>query len=72
MKSYEIMFWVGLISWVAAGIGLSAIGLRNTTWFGTHRSILSNLKPVDIKISKGSALLFVIGFLFFVLGFWLK
>lgn len=64
MKSYEIMFWAGLISWVAACIGLSAIGLRNSTWFGTHRSLLSGLKPVDIKIAKGSAFLFFVGLLF--------
>lgn len=72
MKSYEIMFWTGLILWVAACIGLSAIGLRNSTWFGEHKSVLSGLKPGDIKIAKGSAVLFCIGLLFFVLGFWLE
>ncbi|MDY6844693.1 MAG: hypothetical protein SVW57_11430 [Thermodesulfobacteriota bacterium] len=72
MKSYEVMFWSGLISWIVACIGLSAIGLRNSTWFGMHRSLLSALKPVDIKIAKGSALFFLVGLLFFGLGFWLK
>ena len=72
MKSYEMMFWAGLILWLAACLGISAIGIRNSTWFGTYRSPLSNLKPVDIKIAKGSAVLFFMGLLFFSLGFWLK
>jgi len=66
------MFWSGLISWIVACIGLSAIGLRNSLWFGIHRSLLSALKPVDIKIAKGSALCFLVGLLFFGLGFCLK
>jgi len=57
---------------VAACIGISAIGLRNSTWFGTYRSPLSNLKPVDVKIAKVSAVLFSVGVLLFVFGFWLK
>jgi hypothetical protein len=72
LKSNEILFWAGLISWVAACIGLGAIGLRNTAWLGTHRSVLSNLKPIDIKISKGSGFLFIIGLVLFALGFLLK
>ena len=72
MKSYEIMFWAGLISSVSACIGLSAIGLKNSTWFGTHRSLLFDLKPVDIKIAKCSAVLFLVGLFFFGLGFWLQ
>ncbi len=71
MKSYEVMFWSGLISWIVACIGLGAIGLRNSTWFGTHRSLLSSLKPAGIKIAKASALFFLFGLLFFGLGFWL-
>lgn len=72
MNSYEIMFWAGLILLVAACIGLSAIGLRNTSFFGTHRSILSDLRPIDIKIAKISGVLFLFSMLFFGLGFWLK
>jgi hypothetical protein len=66
------MFLAGLIAWVAACIGLSAIGLSNSTWFGSHRSLLSDLKPVDITIAKGSAVLFLVGLLLFALGFWLQ
>ena len=72
MKLYEMIFWSGLILVVAACLGISAIGLRNSTWFGTYRSPLSKLKPVDIKIVKASAALFSIGVLLFVIGFWLK
>ena len=72
MELYEMIFWSGLILVVAAGFGISAIGLRNSTWFGTYRSPLSKLKPVDIKIAKVSAGLFSIGVLLFVIGFWLK
>ena len=70
--SYEVIFWTGLILWVGACLGISAIGIRNSTWFNTYSSPLSNLKPVDIKLAKSSAVLFLIGLLFFVLGFWLK
>jgi len=72
MKSYEAIYWIGLCSWVAACIGLSWIGLRNTTFLGTHRPVTSRLKPVDIKISKVSAVLFFIGLCFFILGFWME
>ena len=72
MKSYEIMFWSGLISWMVACIGLGTIGLRNSTRFGMHRSLLSALKPVDVKIAKGSVVFFLVGLLFFGLGFWLE
>ena len=72
MQLYEMIFWLALILCVAACVGISAIGLRNSTWFGTYRSPLSNLKPVDIKIAKASAVLFSVGVLLFVIGFWLK
>jgi len=72
LQLYEMIFWAGLIFCVAACIGISAIGLRNSTWFGTYRSPLSNLKPVDVKIAKVSAVLFSVGVLLFVFGFWLK
>jgi hypothetical protein len=67
-----MIFWLALILCVFACVGISAIGLRNSTWFGTYRSPLSNLKPVDIKIAKISAVLFSAGVLLFVIGFWFK
>ena len=72
MDSYEMMFWAGLILLVVACIGLSAIGLRNTSFWGTHRSISSDLRPLDIKIAKISGVLFVISLLSFCFGFWLQ
>jgi hypothetical protein len=66
------MFWAGLILLVAACIGLSTIGLRNTSFLGTHKSILSDLRPIDIKIAKISGVLFLFALLFFGLGFWFQ
>ena len=38
MQLYEMIFWLALILFVTACVGISAIGLRNSTWFGTYRS----------------------------------
>ena len=64
-----MFFWSGLLFCVAACIGISAIGLRNSTWFGTYRSVFSKLKPLDVKIAKASAALFSIGVVLFIIGF---
>ena len=72
MKAHEIFFWSGLISWVLACICISAIGIKNSTWFGKYKPVHTDLKTVDVKIAKSSAILFAIGIFFFVLGFWFE
>jgi hypothetical protein len=69
VKTYEVLFLSGSVFCIAAVLGISAIGLRNSTWFGTYKSPLSKLGPVDIKIAKVSAVLFSIGAVLFIIGF---
>jgi len=72
LKSYTVIFWSGLILWIGSCLGISVIGIRNSVWGGPYKSILSDLKPVDIKIAKACAALFFIGLFLFVLGFLFK
>ena len=67
-----MLFWSGLVFCVAACVGISAVGSRNSAWRGTYRSPLSKLKPVDIKIAKASGILFPIGVFLFAIGFLLR
>ncbi len=72
MQLYEIVFGLGLSLCIFACAGLSIIGLRNSVWFGKHKSSLSKLEPIDIKIVKISAFIFLVGVFFFFIGFWLR
>jgi hypothetical protein len=72
LKSYTVIFWSGLILWIGSCLGIGVIGIRNSVWGRPFKPILSNLKPVDIKIAKACAVLFIIGLLLFILGFLVK
>ena len=68
MQFCELMYWSGLVSLVASCCCFGLIGFRNSVWYGPHRSVSAKLKPVDIKIAKIGATLFIIAVLFFIIG----
>ena len=72
MKNYEHFFWAGLIALVVSCIGVGVIALKSTSVLGPRRSLFSNLKSVDIKIIKISAILFLVSILSFGIGFWFE
>lgn len=69
MNFSEIFFGAGLILLIIACIGISIIGIRNSTWFGKHKNYLSDLDQVDMKIAKYSTILLFFSIIFFIVGF---
>ena len=67
LKYQEIFFGTGLILWVGSACCLSLIGFRNSPWY-SHKSIVSELSPLDIKLAKVSGLLIILGISAFIVG----
>lgn len=68
LKYQELLFGVGLILWVGSACCLSIIGFRNSAWY-RYQSVVSELAPLDIKLAKLSGLLFALGSIAFIVGF---
>ena len=65
----EVLFFLALVFWIIACLGISAIGLRNTHWLGTNTSLFAELGTIDRKIAKYSIISFLIGTFFLIAGF---
>lgn len=72
MHLYEIFFWLGLIFLIACCSCFALVGLRNSVFGGSYRSLTAKLKPFDIKLSKLGSVLFVLSVLLFLIGFVLQ
>ncbi len=68
MQIYEILYWVGLISWIIAALCLSYIGVRRSIKYGALFHWMEPLDQPDIKPAQLAGLLFIIGLAFFILG----
>ncbi|MBI4684313.1 MAG: hypothetical protein HY755_03835 [Nitrospirae bacterium] len=66
----ELIQWVGLISWIGAGLCLSIIGIRYAKGLIIPISALGKeLKSIDIKLAKAAGILFLTElFLFIIVG----
>ncbi|MDA3894856.1 MAG: hypothetical protein PF482_01775 [Desulfobacteraceae bacterium] len=64
----ESLYWAGLVEWILSFFCLSIIGFRNSVWFSTGKSVLSDLSDIDVKFAKWAGLLFGIGGVLFIIG----
>ena len=64
----DVAKWFGLICLIIASICIALIGLKNSVWFGTPKSVTSELKSIDVKFAKVAGLFFILSVIFFVIG----
>ncbi len=68
MPVHEMLYWIGLISWIIAALCLSIIQVRRSIKYGSLFHWMKPLEPVDVKFAGIAGIVFICGLIFFILG----